>query len=322
MLQVLQICLPVFAVIGFGVVLRRVGFIDDAAHRFLTRFVFLFALPVIIFLGIARSDFGALLQPSIVIVTLGLTALLTAAAWLLTARLPARLRGPVVLSPWFANLAYLGFPLARNAYGDAGLSYAAIINAFTMPVFVALGMSLLAIGHAQGRSRMKALRGAVFNPVIGAVVLGLIVSAAAQKLGLRDAVAGSALPAGAMGIVVAALQMLGNMALPLALIAVGASLRFEYVRGRIRLMLACTAAKLVVTPLLTLVACRLLFPGMPAAALGTTVLLMACPLSVACYVMSRELDTDSDFIAGLLVMTTAGACLTIPAWLWVLLNWL
>jgi predicted permease len=121
-------------------------------------------------------------------------------------------------------------------------------------------------------------------------------------------------------IAVATLKQIGAMGVPLALVAVGAALRFEFVRGHLWLMAACTAAKLIVMPLATLLVCRALFPAMPPAALGTSVLMMGSPLSVGVYVISREMDAESDFIAGVLVMSTVAAVVTVPAWLAVLMH--
>jgi predicted permease len=319
MLQVLTICLPVFAMIGFGALLRGVGFINEASHDFVSRFVYLFALPVIIFLAVARGRFADLFVPSVIMTALLAITVATAALWLMTRRLPARLSGPAVVSPFFANTAYLGIPLARNAYGDEGLRYAAIINAFMFPLMVMLAVTLLAANEGEGIRRWRRFRSAVLNPVVLAAAAGVLLSGAVDHFALGERVAASPVLSATVGVAVRTLEMFAQMALPLALIAVGASLRFESMRGHLLLMAGCAAGKLLLTPLLTLLACTLLFPQMPPAALGTTVLLMACPLAVTCYVIGREMDTDDDFIAGLLVMSTAAACVTIPFWLHILL---
>jgi hypothetical protein len=315
MFDVLAISVPVFAVVALGAVLRWTGLLTDQAHAFVSRFVYVLCLPVLIFLGISASSFRELVSPAVVAGALLATALVTVSFWLASARLPARLRGPVALSPFFANLTYLGFPLATSAYGERGLMYAGIINAFVMPVFVVLGVWLLAAGHPERRSLRGTLRVALLNPIIGAIVAGVLASFVLNELGLADFARRHVVVSRLAEMLTSTLAMIGRMGLPLALIAVGASLRFRFVRGHVSLMSGCAAAKLVVMPLVTLLVCRALFPGMERVALGTTVLLMACPLSVGCYVISREMEADSEFIAGILVLTTVGACVTVPAWL-------
>jgi hypothetical protein len=319
MLQALTISLPVFAVVGLGALLRRGGLLNDAAHAFLSRFVYLFCLPILIFLGIAGHDFRALLNLPVIAGSLLASAAVAALAWAAGARLPRPLRAPVATGAYLANLTYLGFPLAKSAFGADGLVYAGVINAFTMPVFVAGGVGLLALGRPGHGSLSRHLRTAFLNPILAATVLGLAVSFALHEAGLAARAGHHPLALAATDIVLGALRMVGDMGLGLSLLAVGAALRFRGGHGRVGLMLLTSAAKLVAVPLLTLLLCRWLFPDMPRAALGTAVLLMACPVSVGLYVISEQMGADSEFLAGTLVLSTAAAVVTIPAWLLVLL---
>ena len=325
MMQVLIISLPIFLVIGFGVLLRRTGMLGDAAHRFVTRFVYLFSLPILIFLAIAKQDFADLFDWQIVVSTLGATAVLAGVAVGLLAleavtfgRIPDRLRGPLAISPWFANLTFLGLPLAGSAYGETGILYVGIINAFTMPVFVVLGMIMLTLGQTSGGVLVRQLVGAVVNPIVLAAVGGVAASLLIEHFGLARWPEQSELLASIWEIVLRSAQMIGDLGLPLALIAIGGALRLEALRHRLGWMSLGTLAKLVAAPALTLAFCSML-PGMTSEGIGTAVLLMGCPLSVAVYVISQQLDTDSEYLAGLLVMTTVGACITIPLWLLVLI---
>jgi hypothetical protein len=319
MLQILAISVPIFALIAFGAVIRRTGLLTEEAHRFITRFVFLFSLPVLIFLAIAGCDFGELLDLAVVGSTLAVFVVVAAVSWVATRPLDPRLRGPVAVGPWFANLTFLGLPLAESAYGEAGIRYVGIINAFTMPVFVIVGVMMLSLGRAGGGSLLRQFRAAVFNPIVMSAVGGVVASLVISVFDLDAMLADHATLAATLDILLRTLGLIGQMGIPLALIAIGGSLQFDAVRGRLGLMTLATLGKLVVTPLLTLLACRWLFPAMPPAAVGTAVLLMASPLSVAVYVVSREMDTDSEFLAGLLVLTTAGAVISISLWLNVLL---
>lgn len=315
MIQALNISLPLFAVIGFGVWLRRSGMLTEPAQAFLSRFVYLYCLPIMIFLGVASQDFAALLNWPVIVSSLLASVVVTALAWVLSARLPRRLRGPVATGVYLSNLSYLGFPLAYSAFGDRGLVYAGVMNAFTMPVFVVAGVALLAAGQAEKPSLKTQLKTALLNPIIGATFAGLVAALVLHEGGLLAWAQGVKPVVVASEIGIRSLKLVGDMGMALSLLAVGAALHAEHLRDRLGLMLLTSAGKLVAAPLLTLLACRWLFPGMETAAVGTAVLLMACPLSVGLYVISRQMDTDSDFIAGVLVLSTAGAVLTTPLWL-------
>jgi hypothetical protein len=141
--RVLQISLPIFALIGLGAVLRHVGMVGPRIQSFLSSFVYRVCLPVIIFFAIAPSDFGKMLNGAVIGGTLIGAALTAAIFWLLTLRMPARVRAPLVVSAFFANTAFIGFPLIRSAYPREGMMYAGIINAIAMPVYYIASVLLL-----------------------------------------------------------------------------------------------------------------------------------------------------------------------------------
>jgi predicted permease len=313
-LEVLKISVPIFALIAFGHGLRRGGMLNPQAHAFLSRFVYLFSLPVLIFMGVAPKDFRALLDVAVIASTIGATFGMLAAGWLLARGLPRRLRGPVAISGYFANTAYIGFPLAFSAFGEQGLVYAGVINAFTMPVFIVSGVLVLGSGQADRAVMRRQLRVAVTSPVVLAAFAGLAASLLLHEAGLAS-LGRFPVIAALTEMVVRIGRMLGNVGLPMALITVGASLRFDRQRPSGALLSAACFAKLVVAPLLTLAICRFVFPGMPAEAAGTAVLLMACPLAVGAHIIGCQMDSDSDFLAAVLVITTVAAAATTPLWL-------
>ncbi len=111
------------------------------------------------------------------------------------------------------------------------------------------------------------------------------------------------------------LDPIGKVGLPMALLAVGASLNLRVAASHSVLAGVCVLMKLVVAPGLTLLICRIFFPAADAVAVGTATLLMGCPLSVAFYILSCEFDAECDFVATVLVASTLGSCVTIPLWL-------
>lgn len=303
----------------FGTFLRRSGRLTPEAHQFITFLVFNFCLPVLIFTGIAREDFRSLLEPAVLASTLSVTFISAGLAWLFARGLAASLRGPFIAAVFMGNVTYIGFPLASNAFGDSGLTYAGIVNAFTMPVFMVLAVILLTAGRANRGSLLRQLRLAIVNPVVLAALGGVVGSLVVHETAWGVRAMSSRSASECLRLAGAILKPIGAMGLPLALIAVGASLRFDAVRGRIGLMSACAAGRLIVTPLLTFLVCRLFFPAAPAAASGTAVLLMGCPMSVALYVIAKQQDAEPEFLAGVLVLTTVGSCVALPLWLAIVL---
>jgi hypothetical protein len=321
--QVLQISLPVFLVIALGTLLRRAGLIGEGARTFLARFPYLICLPILVFLEVSSKDFAELLNFR-VIGTIWLATWISAGLlWLLTSRLKASLRGPVILSGFFANSAYLGFPLSQRAFGSEGLSYAGIANAFGMPLFVVLGTVCMHLGGKQRGATLRALKAGLLNPIVLAALGGVLFSLTFRTTGLDQAWMARSYLAAATRIVVTAADMVGQMGLPLALLAIGASLRLGHVREHLGLVLAGAGAKLLLCPALGLGVSWLLFGllwgPMDPPARGVSVLILACPLSVSSWVISQSTPADSDYLSALLLVSTALACAAIPLWLLLLL---
>jgi len=240
-------------------------------------------------------------------------------AWALSYLAPAAIRGAFTGVAFIGNLSYMGFPLAANAYGATGLTFAGIINAFLMPAITVAAVMFFARDSHGSAHPLRQVRRALFAPVILAAIAGLLCS-----LVFHEVPAGRAflrLPGvpTLLGIADAVLRPLGSMGLPLSLIAVGAALRFSHIRAYLRPVIWAAVLKLAVMPAAALAVCLLFFPGAGVAAAGTSVLLMACPVAVAAYVLGDQLKADSEYIAAVLAVTTVASCVTIPVWVAVLM---
>lgn len=91
---------------------------------------------------------------------------------------------------------------------------------------------------------------------------------------------------------------------------VGAGLELAHL-GRQRLAAFATCAlKLVLMPVATALACRLL--GVEGLTAAIAVLFTAGPISASSYVLARQLGGNAPLMAGLITLTTIAAALTMP----------
>ena len=176
-LRVAEICLPVFAFIVFGWFLRRIRFTTDAAQQWLTAFVYKCTLPVIIFLAVASEDFATLANPAVVVPILCVIFIIGPVLFFIARTLSVAdgLQAPVSFSVFFSNTAFLGFPLAYSTFGDAGTTYAAIVNAFAMPLFVVVAVLMLTRAEPKSDVRLGQQMFAAFaNPIVAAALVGVV----------------------------------------------------------------------------------------------------------------------------------------------------
>ena len=205
--------LPFFALIALGWGAGRRGFFGPEATAALTRFIFYFALPALLF-GFASSLSIAELW-SAPFVSAYLAG--SFAVWALALAVAAIRGMPPAIAAMEAqcavvgNVGFLGIPMLSLLLGEAAVGPVLLVLASDLIVFGSL--VVVAVTAARGRVSIglpgRVLGGLARNPMIVSIALGLAWS------GLRLPVPG---PVGDT------LSILGAAATPGALFAIGASL--------------------------------------------------------------------------------------------------
>jgi hypothetical protein len=139
-------------------------------------------------------------------------------------------------------------------------------------------------------------------------VAGNPVSLAAVT-GIGWAAAGLPLPL----VLLRSLDILSGLALPMALLIIGASLGFSLLSGRVVLLLLNCTAKLVLLPAVGLCLFRLF--GLETAVYLPGLILLAAPTATLTYIMANEMGGDADFAVAVISAGTMASALTIAAWL-------
>ncbi|RLC31434.1 MAG: AEC family transporter, partial [Deltaproteobacteria bacterium] len=111
------------------------------------------------------------------------------------------------------------------------------------------------------------------------------------------------------------LKILSGMALPMALLIIGASLSFKLVRLKILPVIGSGIIKLVLMPLLGFVLFRL--SGVAVPDYLPALILLASPTATITYVMGREMQGDCDFAVAAISMNTLLSGLTFLFWLYI-----
>ena len=175
--DILNIVLPVFAVIGLGTLLRRLGMVDQPFIHQTNRLVFYVALPLLLFYKIGTADLVANFNARLVLVSIAGLVLAFLGAWLWgkVRRYPAATHGSFVQGAFRGNLAYVGLAMVFNAYGEEGLTRAGLLMGFLVPVLNLMAICALLLpqrdrGHAADRVSWH--RQLALNPLIIASALG------------------------------------------------------------------------------------------------------------------------------------------------------
>ncbi len=286
LLQVLQIVAPVFLLAGIGYAWVKLGWNYDVA--FVTRMSMTLSIPCLIFMALMRSDVDPRLLRDTVLAALIAYCVVGALAWAIVR--VAGLHMPTFWAPiTFGNTGNLGLPVALFAFGQVGFDFAVVIFAvmailsFTFGVWVVAG----------GGSPVAAIR----EPLVWGTVLGSIFLVMDWTVPVW---AGNAL------------DLVGQMAIPLMLVTLGVAISRLAPRS-IRRAIWISLVKLAICVAVPL-GVGLWF-DLPPVALGVLILQVATPVAVTSYMLAEKYKAKSDEVAGLVVVSTLISVIAIPVML-------
>jgi malonate transporter and related proteins len=302
MIDVIAALIPVFAIIALGAVLRRLAFMPDENWRAVEQLTYFVLFPCFLFGAIAFADFAN--QP------VGRMALLLAGAMLAMTALTFPFRGALALDgPAFTSLfqgavrwnSYVALGAIAAVLGQPGLALIAIAVAVMVPLANLLCVVVLMRNNGQSASVATLARQLAMNPLILACIAGIAV----QSIGLP-------LPK----VASTTIDLLGKAALPLGLLAVGASLDLGNALARPAPVITAMVLKLAIMPLI--VAAGALALGVTGAAKVAALICAAVPGAPSSYILARQLGGDAPLMANITTAQTLAAMLTMPIILWVL----
>ncbi|MCK4401811.1 AEC family transporter [bacterium] len=299
---------PVVAIIFLGAVLRSTKFMTADIFRANNRLVYWIALPCLLFYKTATASahgtaamrvFLILVGGMFVCVILGYLC-----AWLL--HLPDSSRSVFVQGAYRGNLVYVGIPVilfalagTNGQYSGEMESLAILSIAPLIPIYnIAAVIILLAGQKRSGISKRRHLQTVLLkvtkNPLVLSCVAGIGYSFTGWQLPLlvhRTCIA------------------IGKIALPLALLGIGASLSFKAVQNGLAKSLTSSIIKVVCGPLIMFFIGKQL--GLNHTELQIAILFLACPTATASFIMAEELGADGKLASSIVVTSTLMSMLSL-----------
>lgn len=304
-MSAIETIIPIFMIIALGAFAQRQGFFPQAFLGPANRLVFYLAIPAMIFRAISRSSLGDEMNVTVLTVTLASVALAFLLAMVLCRIIgvQGRIRGTFVQSAFHGNLGYIGLAVIFYYMGDQGLARGSIIAGLIMILqnFLAVLALQLYGEKTQTGNGVKRFFGRIFiNPVILAAFLGI----------------GYAYLSLPMPVVVdRSLKILSGLALPMALLLIGASISFTLMRQQFFPALVSSIVKLAVLPSIGLLGYRCF--GVSADMFLPGFILLAAPPATLTYIFAKEMHGDEDLAVATISMGTVISGMTYMLWL----NW-
>jgi predicted permease len=303
MLNIVTTIIPIFVIILFGWLARIYSFIRADFIAPANRLVFYFSLPAMIFRSVSKVPLNGQFDGwaiALALLSIGLVFCL-AWTWVSIVRIPRSQRGTLIQNSFHGNLSYIGLAVSFYYMGREGFVRASILAGFMMILQNVLAVIALQV-HAEKNLSSANRRTAVFkiagNPIILSVLAGILVSATAVSVPV---------------VVGRCLDILSDLALPMALLIIGASLSFDMVRSRPGAVIFTAMLKLVILPGIGYMLYR--FYALPPESSLPGVILLASPTATTNYVMAREMGGDSDLAVANISLNTLLSALTFTLWL-------
>jgi len=291
---VIDVISPVFGLGLLGYLAARFGWFPDAAAEGLARFVFDFAVPLMLVRVLTQAQLPDAFPWPLLVSFYVPAAALFAMGMLVARHVFGRdFMGQTMSGAGcsFGNSVLLGLPLALLTFGEEGMVPYFILLAVHGLAYLTVTTLLLEYGRRQDHPRTRLPLGVVKGLLTNPIILGLAAGVILNQIGLT-------LP----GPVDHTLEYMQLAVTPCALFSLGASLVQCRIAGRLPEPLFLAAVKNVVMPLIVwLTAVQLM--GLPAPWSRAAILLAAQPTGVnvylfaARYAAARELVTTTVFLS-------------------------
>lgn len=283
---------PVVAMLLFGNLLKRFGFIDTAFLKTSDRLIYFIFFPVLLFWKIGGAGAATIFDVNLGIaaVCAMLVVYLLSTAAIQIFRISAFQAGSFSQSCYRFNT-YIGMAIVMNALGETGIRLFGILVGIVIPLLNVLAVSTLIWFSDQTfspRARVRhTLKALISNPLILSCGVGILY---AKTVGYLPAFVDNTF------------SLASSVTLPLALISIGSTLNFKMLRGHFRVSAIAAGFKLVLLPLLGYLFCRLL--GVTGTPLAVGMLYFTLPTSTSIYVLSAQLFSDTELASAAIALST------------------
>jgi len=298
--MVLQSLFPVFALIVLGKLLRHFEFTSEIFLKTSDRLVYFIFFPVMLFWKIGSASSSVVMNWNYcsAAVCAIFSLYLVSTAYMLIAGVPRRKAGTFSQSCYRFNT-YIGMAIILNALGEAGVRAFGILIGMAIPIINVMAVSTLIWFSEQRYSFAERLRftvkALISNPLIIACIAGVVYSRTRIPF-----------PA----FLNNTFQLTSLVTLPLALLSIGAGLTVKNLKGNLKPALAACGFKLVLLPLVGF----LFLKGFSVSGVAFQVCMIffALPTSTAIYVLSSQLNSDTELASATIMLSTIFSFVTLP----------
>ncbi len=288
---------PTFILIVLGWAVRAGRVASAEQFGTVNRFGYFVLYPAFLFTLISGADFsGADTLPFLGGV---LGGFLTLAFLALGLRFVFGGDGPAYTSVFQGSVRWNGFALLAAAPALYGPQGPQLIGLAFGPLVLILNIISVVVLARWGATRATSMRALLDQIIANPLILACAIGLATNLAGIHD-----------LGYVSEAVRLLGQAAMPIALMCVGAGLDFGALRASLTKVVTACGMRLLLAPCLVWGACML--TGASPLATAVAVGIGSTPTAAAGYTLAREMGGDARLMAAIITATTILSFVTMP----------
>lgn len=295
----LNAVLPIFLIMALGYVARLLGAIKRDSVPALSKLLFRFFMPVMLFNNIYTSDVSTVVQPRLlafaavaVLCVFGLSLGFV----LLTEKEKDR-RSVMVQGLYRSNFVIIGLPLASALVEGADLGGVVLLIAVVVPMFNVLAVITLETMNGNRPSIGHLLLDIAKNPLIVGTAVGLLFLFTGLKL---------------PSVVESTVRQISSATNPMLLFLLGAFFKFDGLRRYAKELVTVCLGRLVVIPAMALTAAMLL--GIRGVEFAGMIAIFGSATAIASFTMAQQMGGDAELAGDIVVATSALCCFTMFGW--------
>lgn len=286
----------VLILVGFG--LKRAAFLPEDTWPGMEKLTYFVLFPALLVETLGNQTLAGVPWQKMSAVVVG-TLAIAATVLVLWQRLRPSEDGPTFTSVFQGGVrfnTYIALAVGQALFGLQGLTLAAVAAGLMIVLINLMCVSvLITYGRGSKRGMTPYIREVAANPLVLGCAVGWFLS-----------LSGIGLP----GITADILEIVGRAALPFGLLAVGAALKPEAVRGHAGSIAVSSLVQFVLKP----ASAALLVSGVGLSGIAAAVVLVAfmVPTAPSAYILARQLGGDAETMASIITFQTLLAFLAMP----------
>jgi len=302
----LNATMPIFLMMVLGYFLKRIKWIDEHSTKVLNKLVFKVFLPALLFKDLASLDFVSLWDGTLVLFCFVVTIISIGITFLLSFLDKDKTdKGEFIQASYRSAAATLGIAFMTNIYDNAAMVALMIIG--SVPIYNIVAVLILSVTSPENAShdRKALIKTTLINVITNPIILGIVIGSLWSLLRLPQPV-----------IMERSILYLGNLASPLALIALGASFEFSDLKEKLGPIICVIFNKLFLFCILFLPVA--IYLGLRDEKLVAVLIMLGSATTSSSYIMAKNMGHRGVISSSAVMVTTLLSSFSLTFWLFVL----